>query len=181
MTDLVQQACIVGIGETRYTKWGQMADRGEWSLAWDAVLIKNPCLEERKSMRSYFLVVLGLMSLGWGAKATAQPAILDKPLQLRVTGEVLPAKEQPSEDIVTANITVLDKPMLLRVGKVEELTFTEREQAVKWGVLFRQVRFYGPTPLLEQIKKAEGTGHALTIEGHLDTRVRQFLVTSVKE
>jgi hypothetical protein len=132
-------------------------------------------------MRFYSLVVLVLMSLGWGAKATAQPAILDKPLRLRVTGQVLPAQDPPLEDIVTANITVLDKPMLLRVGKVEELSSSEREQAVKWGVLFRQMRFYGPTPLLEQIKKAEGTGHALTIEGQLDTRVRQFLVTSVKE
>jgi hypothetical protein len=52
MTDLARQACIVGIGETRYTKWGQMADRGEWSLACEAVLNaveewrwqwQNPC------------------------------------------------------------------------------------------------------------------------------------------
>ena len=71
--------------------------------------------------------------------------------------------------------------MVLRVGKVEELTSSEREQAVKWGVLFRQVRFYGPVPLLEQIEKAEGTGKALTIEGQLDTKARQFLVTAVQD
>ena len=70
--------------------------------------------------------------------------------------------------------------MMLRVGKVEELTSSEREQAVKWGVLFRQVRFYGPVPLLEQIAKAEGTGKVLTIEGQLDTKARQFLVTAVQ-
>lgn len=33
-----QRACIVGIGETTYTKWGRMGDRGEWSLAVEAVL-----------------------------------------------------------------------------------------------------------------------------------------------
>ena len=38
MVNTAQQACIVGIGETRYTKWGQMADRGEWSLACEAVM-----------------------------------------------------------------------------------------------------------------------------------------------
>lgn len=38
MTDAAQRACIVGVGETRYTKWGHMADRGEWSLACEAVL-----------------------------------------------------------------------------------------------------------------------------------------------
>lgn len=38
MKNSSQQACIVGIGETAYTRWGQMADRGEWSLACEAVL-----------------------------------------------------------------------------------------------------------------------------------------------
>ncbi len=33
-----QRACIVGIGETTYTKWGRMGARGEWSLAVEAVL-----------------------------------------------------------------------------------------------------------------------------------------------
>ena len=102
-------------------------------------------------------------------------------ISFRVTGELLPAKGQPPEDIVTANVLVDDKPMMLRVGEVEELRSSEREQAVKWGVLFRQVRFYGPAPLLEQLAKEEGTGKALTIEGQLDTKARQFLVTSVQD
>ncbi|MGE0820818.1 MAG: hypothetical protein AB7G75_00125 [Candidatus Binatia bacterium] len=38
MTGSSQQACIVGIGETRYTKWGQQGDLGEWYLACEAVL-----------------------------------------------------------------------------------------------------------------------------------------------
>lgn len=33
-----RQACIVGVGETAYTKWGRLGDRGEWSLACEAVL-----------------------------------------------------------------------------------------------------------------------------------------------
>ena len=74
------------------------------------------------------------------------------------------------------NILVEDKPWLLRVGTVEELTPTERAQAVKWGVLLRQVRFYGPTALISQLQE----GKALTIEGALDTKGRQFLVSDVK-
>ena len=38
MVTTTQRACIVGLGETRYTKWGQMGDRGEWSLACEAVM-----------------------------------------------------------------------------------------------------------------------------------------------
>jgi len=125
-------------------------------------------------------VTLFVLFCGWPHAADAQPAILEGPIKLRVTGELLPPKDLPSEDVVTANVLVQDKPMMLRVGKVEELTSSEREQAVKWGVLFRQVRFYGPEPLLEQIAKAEGTGKALTIEGQLDTKARQFLVTAVQ-
>ena len=125
-------------------------------------------------------VTLFVLFCGWPHAADAQPAILEGPIKLRVTGELLPPKDLPSEDVVTANVLVQDKPMMLRVGKVEELTSSEREQAVKWGVLFRQVRFYGPVPLLEQIAKAEGTGKALTIEGQLDTKARQFLVTAVQ-
>ena len=123
---------------------------------------------------------LFILFCGWPHTADAQPAMIDRPIKLRVTGELLPAKDPPSEDVVSANVLVQDKPMMLRVGKVEELTSSEREQAVKWGVLFRQVRFYGPVPLLEQIAKAEGTGKALTIEGQLDTKARQFLVTAVQ-
>ena len=125
-------------------------------------------------------VTLFVLFCGWPHAADAQPAILEGPIKLRVTGELLPPKDLPSEDVVTANVLVQDKPMMLRVGKVEELTSSEREQAVKWGVLFRQVRFYGPVPLLEQIAKAEGTGKVLTIEGQLDTKARQFLVTAVQ-
>jgi hypothetical protein len=74
------------------------------------------------------------------------------------------------------NILVEDKPLLLRVGKVEELTHTEREQAVKWGVLLRQVRFHGPIELVNQLQE----GKVVTIEGQLDTKSRQFLVSDVK-
>ena len=38
MADAMRRACIVGVGETPYTRWGRMAERGEWSLACEAVL-----------------------------------------------------------------------------------------------------------------------------------------------
>lgn len=38
MGETARQACIVGVGETTYTRWGRMAERGEWSLACEAVL-----------------------------------------------------------------------------------------------------------------------------------------------
>ena len=130
-----------------------------------------------KNLGAIFLLFL----CGYFAVAQAQPTGLEKPTELRVTGELLAAEEGTREDLVTVNILVQDKPMFLRVGRVEELTPTEREQAVKWGVLFRQVHFYGPDPMLEQLLKAQGTGVKLQIEGKLDTKRRQFLVLGVEE
>ena len=116
--------------------------------------------------------------VGTASPARAQPAAsFDRPVKLRVTGTLHPSEPLPRDDLVTVNILVEDKPLLLRVGKVEELTHLEREQAVKWGVLLRQVRFYGPIELINQLRE----GRALTIEGQLDTRSRQFLVSDVKE
>jgi len=137
-------------------------------------------LGEEENMRT----ILAILALVLGASfsdVNAQPVGLEKPTELRVTGELLPAGGEEREDLVTVNIVVQDKPMLLRVGSVEELTRSEREQAVKWGVLFREMRFYGPEPLLEQLLKAQGTGAKFIIEGTLDTKRRQFLVSKVEE
>ena len=128
----------------------------------------------------YIIAITLLISLYWASAVSAQPASLDRPVKLRVTGTLLPIGEQNREDLVTVNILVQDTPLLLRIGKVEELTPTEREQAVKWGVLLRQVRFYGPDALIGPLQKPETAGKVLTIEGQLDTRARQFLVTAVK-
>jgi len=94
---------------------------------------------------------------------------------------LLPVTEPSRDDLVTVSIVVQETPLLLRVGKVEELTHTEREQAVKWGVLLRQVRFYGPDALIGRLLEPTTTGKVLAIEGQLDTRTRQFLVSAVKE
>ena len=128
----------------------------------------------------YIIAITLLISLYWASAVSAQPASLERPVKLRVTGTLLPVGEQNREDLVTVNILVQDTPLLLRIGKVEELTPTEREQAVKWGVLLRQVRFYGPDALIGPLQKPETTGKVLTIEGQLDTKARQFLVTAVK-
>ncbi len=131
-----------------------------------------------------FLIGLSLlMTLCSAGSVNAElPATsFEKPVPLRVTGEILQFVDPPPEDIVTAKISVQEKQLLLRIGRVEELTRMEREQAVKWGALFREILFTGPDAELQQIRTAEGTGKTLMIEGFLDTKLRQFLVTSVAE
>lgn len=132
-------------------------------------------------MRQYRLVFVFIVSLCCVRWVDAQPANLDRQTKLRVTGTLLPLEERQREDLVTVRILIEDTPLLLRVGKVEELTQMEKEQAVKWGVLLQQVRFYGPEEFMGQLRKPEAIGKIFTIEGKLDTRDRQFLVTSVEE
>ncbi len=126
---------------------------------------------------TYLSVLMFLVVMCVAHVVHAQPAAsFDEPVKLRVTGTLYPHEIPPRDDLVMVNILVENKPSLLRVGTVEELTPTERAQAVKWGVLLRQVRFYGPTALISQLQE----GKALTIEGALDTKGRQFLVSDVK-
>jgi len=66
---------------------------------------------------------------------------------------------------------------LLRIGKVEELNPSGREEKIKEDLLLQQVRFYGPDALLVQMQR----GKTLTIEGQLDPKVHRFLVTAVTE
>jgi hypothetical protein len=139
---------------------------------------------ERKLMsRQPVIVGLALvLTLCTTSMGNAQPAIsFEKPLALRVTGQILKFVDPPPEDFVTANISVQDQRLLLRIGRVEELDRLEREQAVTWGVLFREILFTGPEEELQHIRNAEGAGKAITIDGFLDTKTRQFLVSSVSE
>ena len=125
---------------------------------------------------------IALLALAfWASVASAQSPYPDRPVEMRVTGMLLPITEQGREDLVTVNIFVQDKPWLFRVGKVEELTATEREQAVQQGVLLRQVRFYGPDALIGRLQDPKIVGKVLTIEGRLDAKQRRFLVTAVQE
>lgn len=105
----------------------------------------------------------------------------DRPVSVRVTGTLLPVEGQDREDIITVPIFVQGQPWLLRIGKVEELTESEKAQAVRQDVLLRQVRFYGPEELVGKLRKPDVAGKVFTIEGRLDTREKRFLVTGVKE
>jgi len=114
---------------------------------------------------------------GYGSFASAQPVYPDRPMKLRVTGMLLPTNEPKREDLITIPIFVQDSAWLLRIGKVEELNSSGREEKIEEDLLFRQVRFYGPKVLLARMQQ----GKTLTIEGQLDDKARRFLVTDVSE
>jgi hypothetical protein len=124
------------------------------------------------------LLVLSLFVLAvCGSTASAQSVYPDRPMKLRVTGMLLPTDEPKREDLITIPIFVQDSAWLLRIGKVEELSPSGREEKIKEDLLFRQVRFYGPDAVLARMQK----GKTLTIEGQLDDKTRRFLVTEVTE
>ena len=124
------------------------------------------------------LITLSLLILMvCGNTASAQSVYPDRPMKLRVTGILLPTGEPEREDIITIPIFVQDTAWLLRIGKVEELNPSGREEKIKEDLLLRQVRFHGPDALLARMQK----GKTLTIEGQLDTKARRFLVTEVTE
>lgn len=124
------------------------------------------------------LIVLSLFVLAvCGGTAGAQSVYPDRPMKLRVTGMLLPTDEPKREDLITIPIFVQDTAWLLRIGKVEELNPSDREEKIKEDLLLQQVRFYGPDALLARMQR----GKTLTIEGQLNTKTRRFLVTEVTE
>lgn len=122
-------------------------------------------------------VLLIVVVVSYGRSASAQSAYPDRPMKLRVTGTLLPTDGPQREDLITVPIFVQDTAWLLRIGKVEELNPSGREEKIKEDLLFRQVRFYGPEALLARMQH----GKILTIEGQLDDKTRRFLVTEVGE
>ena len=101
-------------------------------------------------------------------------------LHLRVTGMLVPLEAAQREDLFTVPIVVQDTPLLLRVGRVEELTTSERAQVLE-ALMLREVRFSGPAALLARLQRPERRGRVLTIEGMLEPTARLFMVTDVKE
>ncbi len=126
------------------------------------------------------IVTLVIAILWISSTATAQSPYPDRPIDLRITGELLPIEEPKREDLALVNIFVQGNPMLLRIGKVEALTTQERAQVIKYEVLLQKVRFSGSESLMAYLQKPEIRGKVLTIEGWLDPREKRFQVTSVE-
>ena len=116
-------------------------------------------------------------AVSYGSSASAQSAYPDRPMKLRVTGVLLPTTEPKREDLIIIPIFVQDTAWLLRIGKVEELNPSGREEKIKEDLLLRQVRFHGPDALLARMQQ----GKTLIIEGQLDAEARRFLVTEVSQ
>ena len=128
------------------------------------------------------IVALALLALFHpGGAVCADSEYPDRPLNVRVTGTLLPYEWPGREDLVTVGIYVDGQPWLLRLGKVEGLTVFERERAVGEDVLLRWVRFYGAKEHTGKLRDPASEGKAFVIEGRLDTTQRRFLVTGVKE
>ncbi|MBM4258174.1 MAG: hypothetical protein FJ147_20055 [Deltaproteobacteria bacterium] len=127
-------------------------------------------------MRHVILAAL-LLTFVWGPQAKAQSVYPDRPMQLRITGTLLPTTSEKREDLILVDIFVQDKPWRLRIGRVEELNASGRGDPIKEDLLLRQVRFYGTDELLAQLQ----SGKVLTIEGSLDQKERRFRVTAVQE
>ena len=124
-----------------------------------------------------FWAVLLLVVISSGVTVQAQSVYPDRPMQLRVTGTLLPVAEQQREDLVTVPVFVQDKAWTLRLGKVEDLNPSGRGEPIKEDILMRQVRFYGAADLLARLQG----GKVLTIEGQLEPKERRFRVTAVQE
>lgn len=118
-----------------------------------------------------------MLAITWGTSTHAQSVYPDRPMQLRITGSLLPTDAEKREDLILVDIFVQDKPWRLRIGKVEEMNASGRGDPIKEDLLLRQVRFYGADDLLARLQ----TGKVLTIEGQLDQKERRFRVTVVQE
>jgi hypothetical protein len=124
------------------------------------------------------LILLALLAFEVGL-ARAQSR--DRPLDLRVTGMLLASEEPQREDVFTVPIVVRSTPLLLRIGQVEEVTSSARVQVHDAEVLLHEVRFSGPAALMERLLQPALRGRVLRIDGWLEPKARQFLVTAIEE
>ena len=127
------------------------------------------------------LTVALLVSFSASSALSIEPVYPDRPVDLRVTGTILPYEDKPREDLITIKIFVEDKPWLLRVGKLEDLTLQEKQRAVEEGILLRQVRFFGPEDVIAPLAQPDIVGKIFTIEGKLDFEAKRFRVKSVSQ
>src|SRR5215510_1389289 len=97
----------------------------------------------RRTLSALFLVVVGAGLVNGQSR--------DRPVDLRVTGMLVPLEEAQREDLFTVPIVVQDTPLLLRLGQVEELTTPELALVREAGVWLRQVRFSGPAALMTRL------------------------------
>src|SRR5690349_15606875 len=84
-----------------------------------------------------FIIVLLLLTFVWEPKASAQSVYPDRPMQLRITGTLLPTATEKREDLILVDIFVQDKPWLLRIGRVEEMNASGRGDPIKEDLLLR--------------------------------------------
>jgi hypothetical protein len=125
-------------------------------------------------VRTILIIVSLVLNIG---VALAQSVYPDRPMQLRITGTLLPTATEKREDLIMVDVFVQDKPWRLRIGRVEEMNASGRGDPIKEDLLLRQVRFYGTDDLLARLQ----AGQVLTIEGQLDQKERRFRVTAVQE
>ena len=136
----------------------------------------------KKSPLQITALLTFVLSFFWAPIAySAEPIYPDRPVDVRITGTLLPYEEEPREDLITMKVFVEDTPWLLRIGKIEDLTTEEKKRAVEEGVLMRQVRFIGSDEALAPLRQADIAGKVLVIEGNLDFKAKRFRVKSVTE
>ncbi len=126
---------------------------------------------------AFFIFAVALL---WPPNANSiEPIYPDRPVEVRITGTLLPYEEKPREDLITMKVFVEDKSWLLRIGKVEDLTTEEKKRAVEEGILMREVRFFGSDEALAPLRQPDIAGKVLIIEGRLDYEAKRFQVKSV--
>ncbi len=135
---------------------------------------------EKGGLGKRLAAVAGLAAMLWAGAVSAQPSYLDRPVDVRIKGMLLPLEEEDRGYLVAVKVFVAGQPWLLRVGEVEGMTADERKQAVEHDILLQQVRFYGPDELMERMQKPEIIGKVITIEGRLDAKEKRFLVKALE-
>jgi len=114
-----------------------------------------------------------------GAPPVGSPFFV--PPVVRLTGTLVPAKEQQERGLDTLAVWLNGQEWVFKLTDVKTLSGTNYGAMILNKLFPREVRFKGSDEVLHSIQNTAATGKPLTVEGRLYIADRNFLVLAQEE
>ena len=114
--------------------------------------------------------------------ALAQMLQSESPPLVRLTGVLVPLKDQTLNNLPLLKVSIKGTQWILEVAKIEKLTGKPSSDLQLLQSFFPpQLQLTGPKELIDSLREPGSTGKLLTIEGRLYRGDRLLFITAINE